>query len=147
MLPLGHVIASGFISALVWVFFKSFGCAVVSFLSGILIDSDHIIDYYANHGFTFKIKTMYYACVDIKLKKVYIILHSYELIALLWVLICLFSLSNIWKAFAIGLTQHLIIDQVTNPIKKPGYFLTYRIINGFKREHIINKEFYGRAKR
>ena len=139
MLPLGHVIASGFISALVWVFFKSFGCAAVSFLSGILIDLDHLIDYYANHGFTFKVKAMYGAFHNIRFKKLYVILHSYELIALLWALICLFSLSNIWKALAIGFTQHLIFDQFTNPINKPGYFLTYRISRGFKKESIVNK--------
>ncbi len=139
MLPLGHVIASGFISALVWIYFKSFGCAAASFLSGILIDLDHLIDYYANHGFTLRVKTMYDTCRNIRFNKLYIILHSYELIVLLWILIYLLSLPNIWKAIAIGLTQHLILDQLTNPIRRPGYFIVYRIAHGFSKESIVHK--------
>lgn len=146
MLPLGHVIASGFISIFVWAYFKSFGYAAVSFASGVLIDLDHVIDYYASYGFTWKAKEIYDTCLKIKLKKLYLILHSYELIALLWLTIYLFSLSNLWKAIAIGLTQHIVLDQITNPINTLGYFLTYRIIKGFKKELIVRSA-NGRIKR
>jgi hypothetical protein len=138
MLPIGHVIASGFVSVFVGVHFKSFGCAAVSFASGVLIDLDHLIDYYANHGFTWKAKAVYDSCRKVTFKKLYLLLHSYELIALLWVLVSVYQLSNVWKAIAIGFTQHMIFDQITNPINTLGYFLTYRVIKGFKKESIMH---------
>jgi hypothetical protein len=117
--------------------FKSAKCAVVSFASGVLIDIDHLFDYYSNHGFTLQLKKMYDTFVAVNLRRIYIFLHSGELVIILWVLIYVFSLSNCWKAFAIGLTQHLILDQITNPISAFGYFLIYRAMRGFKKKHIM----------
>ncbi len=73
------------------------------------------------------------------LERIYILFHSYELIALLWIAIYAFSLSDIWKAVAIGFTQHLIFDQLTNPFNTFGYFLTYRAIKGFKKNYLIQE--------
>ena len=137
MLPRGHIIASGIFSICVWVYFKSIGCAAISFAAGVLLDLDHLIDYYANHSFTLNIKDVYNACLEIKLNKLFLLLHSYELIAILWLAIFVFGLSNSWKALAVGCTQHILIDQITNPIKLTGYFLTYRIAKGFKKELIL----------
>jgi len=70
-------------------------------------------------------------------KKVFVALHSYELITLLWVAISVFSLSDAWVALAIGLTQHLIFDQFTNPVKLFGYFFTYRALNHFDPRKLL----------
>lgn len=74
------------------------------------------------------------------LNKIYLVLHSYEFIMLFWIAIYFFSLSNTWKAVAIGFTQHLIFDQIINPVTPLAYFLTYRIIRGFRKNAIIKKE-------
>lgn len=137
MLPRGHIVISGIIGIFVWAWFKSAGCAIIAFASGVLIDLDHFIDYYANFGFTLNLNRIYDACHKMKFSKLYVVLHSYELIALLWISIFIFGLSHYWTAAAIGLTQHMIIDQITNPINNLGYFLAYRIIRKFKREDII----------
>jgi dolichol kinase len=137
--PIAHAVTSGIISAFVWMHFRSFSCAAVSFIAGVFIDLDHLIDYYAAHRFTFSVKRIYCACVRIRFKKLYLLLHSYEIVIILWIAIYAFSLSDIWKAAAIGLTQHIIFDQITNPISALGYFLTYRIMKGFKKDHIVQK--------
>lgn len=142
MRPLAHVVTSSVISIYVWIHFRSFVCALISFLAGVLIDLDHLIDFYANNRFTFSIKRIYCACIRIRFRKIYILLHSYEMLIILWLAIYFFSLSNIWKALAIGLTQHIIFDQLTNPISRYGYFLTFRIAKGFKKE-IVLKTTYG----
>ena len=139
MKPLGHVIASGVISIFVWGYFRSLGCAAISFAAGVLIDLDHLIDYFASHPFTLRPKDIYDACLNVRLKKLYVLLHSYEVIIILWLAIWLFALSNCWKAFAIGLTQHVLLDQITNPVRRAGYFLTYRMLKGFKKELIVNR--------
>lgn len=76
------------------------------------------------------------------LKKWFLLLHSYELIALLWGAIWLFSLSDIWKAVAIGFTQHMVLDQILNPINTYGYFLTFRIMKGFNKKSIIKEPLF-----
>ena len=48
-------------------------------------------------------------------------------------------MSPAWKAAAIGLTQHVIFDSFTNPVRWPGYFFTYRMLNGFKKELLLNR--------
>ena len=138
MLPRGHVIASGVFSICVWFYFKSIGCAAISFVAGVLLDADHFIDYCADHGFTLNIQDVYDTCLEIRLNRLYLILHSYELLILLWMAIFVFGLSSLWKAFALGYTQHILLDQMTNPIRPLGYFLTYRIAKGFKKELIIH---------
>lgn len=137
MLPRGHILASGIISICVWAYFRSIGCALISFAAGVLLDIDHLLDYCANYTFTFRIKTMYEAFMNFKLNRLYIVLHSYEFIALSWVAIFAFGLSDLWKALIIGYTQHVLLDQVTNPVKPLAYFLTYRISRGFKKEDIL----------
>lgn len=146
MRPIAHVVTSGIISALVWAYFRSFGCAAISFLAGVFIDLDHLIDYYTQHKFTLKLKRIYCACRRIRFKRLYLLAHSYELIVALWIAIWAFSLSNAWKALAIGMTQHLIFDQITNPINTFGYFLTYRILKGFRKELILQNDMTMEAK-
>lgn len=137
MLPRGHIAISVLVSICVWMWFRSLGCAVISFAAGVFIDLDHVLDYYMNLGFTLNLKKMYDACHQMRLLRLYLVLHSYELLMLLWGSIFIFSLSHYWIALAIGLTQHMIVDQITNPIKRFGYFLSYRILRKFKREHVV----------
>lgn len=85
-------------------------------------------------------RKIYAACCRITFRRLYLLLHSYELLALLWIAIFVFSLPNIWKAVAIGLTQHLIFDQIANPINTLGYFLSYRIAKRFDKYAILKEE-------
>lgn len=125
---------------MVWAHFKSLGCAAISFLCGVFIDADHFFDYYSNHRtITFKIKDIYNAFSEMRLTKIYILLHSYELAISLWAAIYIYSLPDLWKAAAIGLTQHLLFDQITNPLNGFGYFIIYRIMKAFRKDLLINR--------
>lgn len=128
------------ISVFVWAHFQSAWCALVSFLAGVLIDLDHLFDYFSIHRFTFNVRKIYYCCLYMRLKNLYLLLHSYELVALLWIATYVFSLSNTWKAVAIGMTQHIILDQMVNPMKTFGYFIVFRISKGFRSNLIMKKE-------
>lgn len=112
-------------------------------MAGVFVDMDHFIDYYANHGPSLKLIDIYDTLARVDIKKVYLLLHSYEIIILLWVIICATGASVFWKAAAIGLTQHMILDQFTNPIFLLGYFFTYRFLNRFDKEMIIKEEKLG----
>jgi hypothetical protein len=108
-------------------------------VTGIVIDADHFIDYYADRGFTLNIRDIYDACSAVTLKKLYLILHSYELAILLWAAVILIPLGSFWAAAAIGLTQHLIFDTITNRVVPFAYFFTYRLRKGFKKDLLIQE--------
>ena len=72
-----------------------------------------------------------------ELKKLYLILHSYEIVIIFWAAIYIFSLGKLWQAIALGLTQHIVLDQLTNPMRPFGYFFTYRFLKRFKKEKVL----------
>ena len=131
------------VGAAVTIYFKSFTCGVASFLTGVLIDVDHILDHFLNYGFRFRIKTFYYCCTRNKYGRLSLILHSYELVILLWALIFTLRLGSIWTAAAIGMTQHLILDHIRNIARgKVGwqpYFFLFRLKNRFMTDRIMKK--------
>ncbi len=118
-------------------YFRSATCAAASFAAGVFIDIDHLIDYYVKYGLTFKLRSIYDTCARLDMKRVYVVFHSYEIVILAWLIIWAAGLPNVWKAIAIGLTQHLIFDQLTNRAGRFGYFITYRLLKGFDRNALI----------
>ena len=135
--PTGHIISSGVIGFILACYFRSLPCGLVFILAGTLIDLDHISDYYVNRKFTFNFKRIYSACEDMSLDTLYLVMHSYELVALLWALIVIFSLGKVWVCAASGITVHLLVDQVTNPVRPLAYFFTYRWINKFESDKFL----------
>ncbi|MFH0913060.1 MAG: hypothetical protein V1884_02090 [Candidatus Omnitrophota bacterium] len=124
---------------MVYFVFRSTASFCSSLAAGILIDVDHIFDYYFHWGITLKIKDIYTWCAARKYRFVFLFLHSLDLVILLWITIWFFKLGVFWIAFAIGITQHMVLDLMFNRevIKAPAYFLTFRIIKGFRREDIL----------
>lgn len=112
----------------------------VSLAAGVLIDIDHVFDYYLQEGVTLRLKDMYAWCDENKFKLIFLFFHSVELVALLWLVIMRFRLGLFWAAAAVGFTQHLLLDIIFNPIYSYSYFLSYRIARGFKKEHLMKKE-------
>ncbi|MFH1854215.1 MAG: hypothetical protein ABH815_02775 [Candidatus Omnitrophota bacterium] len=110
--------------------------------AGIFIDLDHYLDYAREYGFSFNFRKVYHTCKygHTYFKNLTLILHSYELVAILWLAIFLFDLNISWKAAAIGLTLHIIMDQAANPLKPLAYFLWFRIANNFETEKMYKKK-------
>lgn len=54
-----HALASTIISGILYSVFKSWGLAAASFISGILVDLDHVIDYWIEHGLQFDLKRFF----------------------------------------------------------------------------------------
>lgn len=129
------------IGAAVYLYFKSLACGIASFLTGVFLDVDHFIDCYINYGLMFDLRNFYSYCMQTKFDRLTLLFHSYELVIILWVAIFVFTLDDIWKAVAIGVTQHIIIDHFVNTRKrgfrKRGYFLIFRLINRFKKDRLV----------
>ncbi|MBU3958786.1 MAG: hypothetical protein KKE91_02875 [Candidatus Omnitrophica bacterium] len=103
------------------------------------MDIDHILDYYLQQGFTLRIKTIYFWICEREFEFVFLFFHSLELLFIIWVIISVFRLGIYWVVFAIGITQHMILDMLfnQNTVYSYSYFLSYRIIKGFKKEYLF----------
>jgi len=140
ILPVSHAIASTATSLIIYWHFRSLPCALISWITGFFLDIDHVVDYYANHDFTLSYKDIYRASVETNYKKIYLVLHSDELVLAVWGCIVIFSPGIFWTSAAIGFTQHMLFDHITNPVKQPlGYFLLYRIRKHFDTDSLVNK--------
>ena len=136
--PSAHIISTFAISGLVYFVLKSAVSFFASLAAGILIDVDHILDYYIQQGVTLKIKNIYLWAIEKRCELVILCFHYLELLFILWIIISLFKLGIFWTAFAIGITQHMILDLLLNrDINVYGYFLTFRMIKRFRKENIF----------
>ncbi|MBI5099362.1 MAG: hypothetical protein HZB30_09015 [Nitrospirae bacterium] len=141
MKPGHHAAVSIVLSGILYSIFRSWGLAVASFISGIFVDLDHIIDYWIEHGLRFDPK-QFFNYFDEKnfenRKKLFFVFHGWEwLIALL--MSAMLTDWNFWvTGLLVGYGQHMILDELYNSSNyriRPyvwGYFLLWRWNNGFE---------------
>ncbi|MBT6046711.1 MAG: hypothetical protein HON76_09865 [Candidatus Scalindua sp.] len=132
-----HVFASIVFSTLFFMVFRSWKISVSSFLSGVLIDIDHIMDYYREYGINLRIKQFFKVCHNQKLSRTWLIFHSWELLAILSICASLMS----WDPWIVGLTigfaQHIVLDQIFNKTNRLTYFFFWRMKNRFNLKKIF----------
>lgn len=143
MKPEGHFVTALAASAGVYALTNSVEMSSACFFGGFLIDVDHYFDYvvfdkqYNLNPFRFLrhyLEGLY--------SKVVLLLHSYELMALLTVS-TIISPHPIIIGYLLGALMHLALDISYNGkcgIKKPAlfYFFTYRALNNFDAHVLIN---------
>ena len=143
MRPAVHTAASGLVSIVFAYWTKSWPGTLACFLSGIFIDLDHVLDYWlARKRLLFTYKELFYFCAKEKEGKLYLVLHSYEFIALFWFMVYYYQWPVVWLGAAVGVSVHIFLDQLDNPIRPWVYFLCYRFRHGFVREFIFSEEYY-----
>jgi len=104
-------------------------------VGGILIDTDHLIDYFLYYGRRFELsKFMYQGTLNTS--KGYVLLHSWELVVFFW---CI-SPAVPWAVpVAAGMTGHLVIDQLGRGKSRFFYFLLYRWWHRFEYKDLSNE--------
>ena len=133
-----HVIASIIFSTLFFVVFKSWTIATVSFFSGVLIDIDHVFDYFLEFRKRFEVKEFFDVHHNRKILFFMAIFHSWELLALLSICAFLMSWSPWIVGTIIGFTQHIVLDQIFNKSCKWTYSFFWRMKNNFNFNNIIS---------
>ncbi|MEK7533739.1 MAG: hypothetical protein AAB600_00220 [Patescibacteria group bacterium] len=135
-----HVIVSLLLG---YIIFRLFGLSdrksllisfLFTFLGGVLIDVDHFIDHFLSFGINFNYDYFIKGEYFLKSNKAYIVFHAVEYIILSGLLAILLGdrkKKMIFTALALGMLFHILIDILLfpNPIK--GYFILYRMLNGF----------------
>ena len=105
--------------------------SVSCLLSGVLLDVDHLLDFYLLTDERFTFNGFLSWCHELRWKKIYLVLHSYELYFLLVLAACLFT-SEVLTGVLLGMGLHLLMDQLGNTaLNKWFYFMTFRYRSGF----------------
>lgn len=145
MLVKHHVMVSLGGGAIIYLLTQSLLKAGLFGLAGIFIDLDHLFDYVANYGWKMvglkEFNRVFNKC---ELKKIYIILHAYEI----WVStgILLWYLKPNWGGVVfLSLTIHFIMDHIYffthfRPNSPWIYFLLYRLSKGFAVDKFRKKQ-------
>ena len=126
-----HITISLFFSAFLFAISKSWIISTSSFVSGFLIDIDHVLDYFWGFRKRFRVKEFFDDHYNGEILFIMVIFHSWELLVLLS--ICVLTISwNPWIiGITIGLTQHVVLDQIFNKPNKWWFFFFWRLNNGF----------------
>src|SRR5262249_33943111 len=114
--------------------------AIASFLAGWLIDLDHIVDYVRAHGWKLNWSRVNEAEHEKYSGKLYLLLHSYELLALFFLLFRGPAKQPYRVSITLAVLTHLLLDQRCNPSRKPlTYFLADRIRKRFDAAKILGE--------
>ncbi|OGK26061.1 hypothetical protein A2954_02855 [Candidatus Roizmanbacteria bacterium RIFCSPLOWO2_01_FULL_37_12] len=147
-----HILISLIIGYLVWCIYKKpFPSFFAAFLGGVLIDLDHLVDYFFVYGFNFNLVNFLKGYhFDIS-NKLYVPFHAWEYVVILNILYIYFEKK--WKqkkvavfkiilafvlALNLGIYSHLIIDTFSNGVESFGYSLIYRALNKFRSDKVSN---------
>lgn len=110
-----------------------FSAAFMAGISSVLIDCDHVLDYMLCNKRWGGMKHFFASCEEGRLPRLYLVLHSFELVCFLWLLVGTGVAAAWGVGLTIGITGHLLMDWVGNRhIVKPSfYWLWFRAANRF----------------
>ena len=109
MKPSKHIVISAGAGMLLGLWIKSWGAGIACFLSGVFLDLDHFLDYYIDRkSLTLRYKEFEEHCASRDREKVYVVLHSFEIIFLFWLTLYIFELNWLWIGLAVGASLHLL---------------------------------------
>ena len=122
--PPGHAVVSLTIGGVLWVVTKSPYSFISSLLTGVLIDMDHLVEYY-------------WWFIKEDHTRVWYFLHSYELL----VPAIISGYISGWNPIVVGASAaflgHLLSDQIANPVAPLTYFFTYRAVKRFRLDSLV----------
>ena len=140
-----HVYSSAILSGTIFALTQSAPMAVSAFVSGVLIDLDHVPDFLIFSGERFSIKAFFSWFHDTKWEKVTLLFHSYELYLMLCIITFMYP-DPVLVGVLLGCGLHLALDQIG--LRSFGlrfgfqpapmyYFLSYRYYVGFHKSRLL----------
>ncbi len=105
------------------------------------MDVDHFIDYVRCVGWNFNLKRFFDFMYGVRYERLTIFFHAYEYSILILFMLIVSGSNPLVIAVGVGFMQHLLLDQIFNPVKPMAYFITYRLRHGFTKECILKDDF------
>ena len=139
MKPSVHVYSSALLTAAVYAYSRSVPEAASCLVSGVLIDLDHVVDFYLFSEERFTLLNFFSWCNDTRWQRIVLVLHSYELFGLLCV-VSYYLDSAVLRGILWGAGLHLLLDQIGNTrtygLSPWFYLMGYRFAKGFRRDKL-----------
>lgn len=136
-----HAVVSTIVSGILYSVFKSWGLAIASFVSGIFVDLDHIIDFLIAKGLRFHPEQFFNYFNEKNFgsrDRLFFLFHAWEWLILIAVAAWLTGW-NFWiTGLLIGYGHHMLLDELYNSSRyriRPwilGYFILWRWKKGFR---------------
>ncbi len=132
MKPQYHLASSALVAGILYLIFKSWSMALSCFLSGILIDIDHIFDYMKEYGFPFRVKDFIHAVYSCNFNRMILLFHSWELLFLIAIIAWFTKWNPTITGVLIGFGHHLVLDTFHNSRTLRSYSFIWRWNMDFK---------------
>lgn len=129
------------------------------------MDADHLFDYVLAFGLRFRLDYFLKGYQFLKSDKIYLPLHSWELVIILLTIALLLNFINLMNfmnlknlmnfknfitlqtlifAFSLSLFFHLVVDMKVDYVSLRGYSLIYRTTHAFDLKYFVTEEHYRR---
>ena len=139
MRPAYHFAASSFIAGVSYLTTQSPPIAASTFAIGFLIDADHLFDYSiycVQKRRWLNLKEFFDSSCYPPPRRIYIPLHAYELVLLVWA-VALYFLAFPWALWlSLSLGVHLLMDYLAYRPHPLYYSLIFRMTRGFDSERM-----------
>lgn len=80
-------------------------------------------------------------CYEARYERIHLYFHAYEYLLPIALIIVISDYNLLFIAVGIGFMQHLVLDQITNPVKPMAYFIAYRLKNKFSKNSLLKDDF------
>jgi len=134
MRPAYHAAVSTGVSLGIYGLTHSIEAATAQWIGGVLIDLDHPFEYWIKKKKERSFSDFLNSPMNETFKTLHLLFHGWEIILLAGFFSWLYINPPVGIAVTIGLMQHLLFDQFSNPTHRYSYFLTYRILNNFSSQ-------------
>lgn len=138
MKPAKHALISAVVALACLVSTNSWIFSILTFLSGFVIDIDHLFDYFQS-GNKLNLKELLGSSYFKKSGKMYVVLHSYELLFPLFVIAFTFGGLQLGVWMGLSFILHLISDQLSYSTHPLAYFITFRAMKNFSLNILCSK--------
>ena len=115
---------------------------------GVLVDLDHLIDYwYFKRRICFDRNEFLHSRYWERTGRLFVLFHAFEYLPLV------FFFWQGWKgrkwavAATAAMSSHVLADHFINELRPLGYFISYRLANGFRADRLIDPGKVARLKR
>ena len=122
--PLGHTVVSGAVAGGVWAATGSLPAAGIALGVGVLMDVDHLYDYYRWH-------------VNPEDGKIFVLFHAWEYSLAGLVVWAFVFLNPLLLGAVLGHLAHVTTDHVANHLSRYAYSIVYRVAKGFDAAYIF----------
>jgi hypothetical protein len=129
--PASHAVLAAVTGAAVWAAGAGLDGGVAAFVSGTLIDADHLLDYVLSEGLQWNLDAIRTGSYFKKADRAVVLLHSYELIALCSAACWLAGRNRVGVGLFAGAMVHVASDTIFYDFTPIAYFLLYRGANRF----------------